>query len=344
MLKWSFLVFFCVTRSVFAQPAMPNGTARPTMSPAPLPSIPRPGYQARQAVPQATQVRALAWDSEFKETSVDNGALSASFVFNATNISSADAIITGTQTSCGCTVAKLPAQPWVLAPGSNGQIQVTINLAGKTGTVNKTVTVLLSNQPPQVVSIKVNIAPPPAMSEDDRARNLQLAKADVQAIFKGTCADCHLTPSRGRLGAGLYDTLCGICHEASPDRRASIVPNLHSLKKPTDYEFWKSVITNGKTNSLMPAFATERGGPLTEGQIHSLAEYLARNISRNYQRPMPVGANFPTNASRLAPVPSIPGLKPLPPLKKQDTVMPPPRPVVPPVTPPPPPPNSGKAQ
>jgi mono/diheme cytochrome c family protein len=53
------------------------------------------------------------------------------------------------------------------------------------------------------------------------------------------------------------------------------------LKKPAGFDFWKNTIANGVTNSLMPAFATANGGPLSEAQINSLADYLDKTIPRN---------------------------------------------------------------
>jgi mono/diheme cytochrome c family protein len=263
----------------------------------------------------------MAWDSVIKEASVTNGVLTASFVFRGTNISATNVIITHTQTSCGCTVAKLPSEPWVLPPGSNGEIEVEVNLAGKVGSIAKGVQVYLTNQPmPIFLTVKVNIAAPPPMSDADRAKNRQVSMSDAQAVFKGSCADCHLTPARGRLGATLFDTLCGVCHEAPPDRRASMVPNLRALNKPTDYEFWMNTISNGKTNSLMPAFSDAHGGPLNQFQINSLVEYLARSFSPT---PAKSPASQTTSASTPVAGQVIPGLKPLPPIKKIAPVAPP---------------------
>ena len=57
-----------------------------------------------------------------------------------------------------------------------------------------------------------------------------------------------------------------------------MVPDLHALKVPTNVEFWQTWISHGKPGSLMPAFSTIDGGPLTEIQIASLANYLAATI------------------------------------------------------------------
>jgi mono/diheme cytochrome c family protein len=98
------------------------------------------------------------------------------------------------------------------------------------------------------------------------------AKADRQAVFKSDCASCHLKKVEGKYGQQLFDAVCAICHEARD--RATMVPDLHNLKVPTNEEFWRTWITIGKPGSLMPAFATSQGGPLNDMQIASLAAYL----------------------------------------------------------------------
>ena len=45
------------------------------------------------------------------------------------------------RTSCGCTVAQLPQQPWTLAPGAGGEVVLTVDLRGKSGVLVKTATI-----------------------------------------------------------------------------------------------------------------------------------------------------------------------------------------------------------
>ncbi|HWD93258.1 MAG TPA: DUF1573 domain-containing protein [Verrucomicrobiae bacterium] len=236
---------------------------------------------ARAATPGSNQ---LAWDSIHKETICKPGQRFAQFTFSVTNVSASDVVIPSTTTSCGCTVARLPSQPWVLKPGASGQIQVSVDLTNKVGTVKKAVFVTISNAPLETLSVTATISllipPPPVMSDADRIRNAQMAKANAQAIFKGDCASCHLVPGQGKTGAALYSAMCGICHDAGI-RQASMVPQLRNLKKPTNFDFWKNTIANGVTNSLMPAFATANGGPLSVAQINSLADYLVKSIPPN---------------------------------------------------------------
>ena len=215
----------------------------------------------------------LVWDSLQKEQTVKPGETMANFVFTVTNTSDSEVVINHVQTSCGCTVAKIPSQPWRLAPHTRGEMGISINLAGKSGTIFKTVTVFSTNPPTKLLMLKVNIPEPADMT---RSRNQSIAFADRQAVFKGDCAKCHFEPAKGKMSADLYAAACAICHEANP--RATMVANLHALNHPTDLAYWKQWITNGKPGSLMPAFAANQGGPLSEEQIDSLARTLVKAV------------------------------------------------------------------
>jgi mono/diheme cytochrome c family protein len=216
----------------------------------------------------------LAWDGESKETNVNANAAVAGFVFNFTNVSSSPIVILNVRPSCGCTTAKLPPLPWTLAPGTNGQMMATVNLAGKSGTLYKSLNVY-TDKGFKTLQLKITILPfvMPKMSEADRAQNVKIATADRQAVFKGDCATCHVQPGEGKYGLALYEADCAICHEG--EHRATMVPDLHALKTPTNIEFWRTWIAHGKPGSLMPAFSTADGGPLSDMQITSLAVVLA---------------------------------------------------------------------
>jgi mono/diheme cytochrome c family protein len=222
----------------------------------------------------------LVWDGTTKETNVTANADTARFVFNFTNLSTNPIVILSVRPSCGCTTAKLPPLPWTLASGSNGQMEATVNLAGKSGTLFKTLA-FNTDKGSKTLLLKIIIQPfvMPTMSEADRARNVKIATADRQAVFKGECASCHVQRGQGLYGKSLYDVDCAICHESQP--RATMVPDLHALKTPTNFEFWRIWIAHGKPGSLMPAFSTVDGGPLSDMQIASIAGYLAEFISSN---------------------------------------------------------------
>jgi mono/diheme cytochrome c family protein len=238
---------------------------------------------------------ALAWDADTKDYTSKPGERYANFTFWFTNTSSAEVTIHSAQSSCFCTVAKLPQQPWRIGPGSNGPIQVTMDLAGKNGTVMKAVTVD-STTGRKTLLVKTTVTPAPAqagasMNEADRSKNMQTALADRQAIFKkAECASCHAEPAKGKSGgAELYAAVCSSCHD-SP-QRASTVPDLRALPHAPDAADWKTWIRYGRAGSMMPAFAQSEGGPLEDRQIVALSEYLVKAMPTRVSAGTPAPAN-----------------------------------------------------
>lgn len=240
---------------------------------------------AENVAPDAPVLNKLVFDSLAKQYNATLTDKMASFSFFVTNTWTNELTIDRVKTSCGCTVAKLPAEPWHLGPGAHGQIDATVNLEGKgAGLLQKTITFYVSSRAnylgARVATVRVDIPAPPApnaLTPEQRQAAMAKAMADPQQIFKDPkCAECHVNQGRNAWGARLYAADCGICHD-SPNR-ASFVPDLHALKVPTSFAYWKSIIANGKPHTLMPAFANTAGGPLTDEEVHSIAEYLARNI------------------------------------------------------------------
>ncbi len=231
----------------------------------------------------------LMFDSETKAYDAKPGQAEAPFVFNLTNVWTNEIVIERTATSCGCTVAKLPQQPWHLKPATYGEIKVTVNLAGKPpGLVQKEVTVYTSVGN-RILTVKVT-NPAVAMTEAQRKANAEKAAKDRQSIFHrgatpdDNCASCHIDKGLGKSGPELYAADCGICHD-SPNR-ASGVPDLQALTavKDTDFDYWKGWISDGgRAGSMMPAFAKSHGGPLSEAEINNLAAYLVLSVSRHRQ-------------------------------------------------------------
>jgi mono/diheme cytochrome c family protein len=241
--------------------------------------MPRPSSAPAIAVPP--NVATLVFDQDVKEYNAKPFETKASFTFHVTNAWTNAITINNVKPSCGCTTANMPHTPWVLQPGEGGLVDANINLAGKMGSITKTLQ-FFTTVGARVATLKVNIPAPPsanAMSAMDRKAAMAQAAVDPQAIFKGDCVSCHVEKGRTALGEALYVADCGICHESS--HRESIVPDLHALKTPTNFEYWKNVIVFGKAHTLMPAFAISQGGPLTDQQVLSLAGYLSRVLSHN---------------------------------------------------------------
>jgi mono/diheme cytochrome c family protein len=232
---------------------------------------------------QVGGVQGLVWEKESMEATLKSGERYTHFSFWFTNTSSSEVAIHNARSSCFCTVARLPEQPWRIAPGASGPIQVSMDLAGKSGTVMKAVTVETSAGN-KTLMVKTTIPTPAtsagnaSMVDADRLKNMQTALADRQAVFKkAECASCHAEPAKGKTdGAELYAAVCHSCHD-SP-HRASSVPDLRALNHPTDAEHWRKWVTYGRAGSMMPAFAQAEGGPLDDRQINALVDYLAKAI------------------------------------------------------------------
>ena len=277
----------------------------PAVAPNPLLA---PAPAVAPAPTQITNPGALAFDAEQKDYAAKAGEAAANFTFTLTNVSSSEVLVNKVTTSCGCTVAKLPEQPWHLASGSNGPINVTVDLRGKSGTIMKSVTVdSTAGMKQLLVRVTIPVVPliAPATNSMDRTRNLALAQADRQAVFKSDCAECHVKPAIGKLGKDLYVGACAVCHDA--EHRATMVPDLRVLKHPDTREYWAYAIAEGKANSLMPAFAQKSGGILTEQQVLSLVDYMVTDFPKDTNSvvhaplPVPVSIGKPNPQANAGP-------------------------------------------
>lgn len=90
----------------------------------------------------------------FYETNFDFGTIPddkvVKHVFKLKNTGKAPLMIARTDVSCGCTVPSYSQEP--IAPGQDGEITVTFNPKGKSGTQHKNV-IVHSNAEPEAVSI-----------------------------------------------------------------------------------------------------------------------------------------------------------------------------------------------
>jgi mono/diheme cytochrome c family protein len=281
--------------------------------------IPAPAQPIIPPHLQVVDASILKWDADSKEAKSKPGDVNVPFTFWFTNVSSGEIAIKSTRTSCGCTVAKLPQTPWNIPAGSNGPIEVTMNVQNKGGVIQKSVTVETSAGV-KTLLVKVDIAPPtnavatpaqlaaPAMGDTERLKNMQLALADRQVVFKNAeCASCHAEPAKGKIdGQQLYAAVCTVCHDSL--HRAALVPDLRTLKHPTGADHWRKWITYGRPGSMMPAFAKNEGGILDDQQINALVEYMVRHFPSAAQ-PATRSASLQTapgvNAAGVAPTPKV---------------------------------------
>jgi mono/diheme cytochrome c family protein len=219
----------------------------------------------------------VAWDSVDKSVTVNSGEPASKLNFSLTNISADPVTLLQAPSSCGCTVPKLPPMPWVIAPGEAGSFEVNMNLAGKSGTVIKTIS-FGTDKGTKHLLVRTTINPTPSTAGQpmgSREMNQQLALQDRQAVFKGDCATCHANTAN-KMGKELYTSICGVCHEA--EHRASSVPDLKVARIERNKDYWHNWISNGRAGSMMPAFAKSAGGILDDAQIKSLVEHLSQTM------------------------------------------------------------------
>jgi len=313
------LVFLCPDAPSPASAEEQPGAVPPPRVVTPPVLSPAPVFFPPAAPASLLSLTHLVADADSKSITAKPGEVSVNFTFTLSNLAAVPITITALRTSCGCTAAKVPPLPWLLPPGTNGTIEVAMNLVGKMGTFAKTVTVMSSagdktltvsvTMPPAALPPAVSLSPPlhaaavrgvavppgvnpPApTSNAERERNLLLAKADRQAVFKGECAKCHAEPALGKSGRELYVAVCGICHDDG--HRASVVPDLQALKFKPNAQYWRTWITFGKAATMMPGFAQAEGGPLTAEQINSLVVYLGKDFLTAVPAPPPPLAGVP---------------------------------------------------
>jgi cytochrome c553 len=263
-----------VWRRIFQTTDRQGNTIYETQEITTVPPVHLPDFSGAQKSPVDGL---LIWSGSDRETNVPATSVLANFIFNFANVSSNSLSILDVHPSCGCTTVQLPSLPWSIPAGGHGRFSAVVHFEGKSGTLFKTIRVS-TDRGSKTLLLKINIEPAIAMdpSVAARAQGLMVAKADRQAVFNGDCASCHRRHGDGKYGNALYDADCGICHEG--EHRATMVPDLHALKVPTSEAFWLEWIAHGKPGSLIPAFSRNDGGPLTDKQITSLADYLSAAI------------------------------------------------------------------
>ena len=238
------------------------------------------------ATVEALPANALTWDTTEQRRTVNTTEEPVLLRFQMTNTSREPVVIEKVNTSCGCTTTETREMPFTLAPGDTESLQVSMNVAGKYGNVTKSLlvqgsqatwTLLVTAELPPAADVDsvTGVSKGVAMSARSRGKNIELAQADRQAVFHGDCARCHTDYAKEQFGKDLYQGACEICHDA--EHRASMVPDLRIMDESRDAAYWREHITDGVEGTLMPAFAKEKGGILSDEQIESLVKYLVEH-------------------------------------------------------------------
>jgi cytochrome c553 len=173
--------------------------------------------------------------------------------------------VTGTYTSCGCTVAKLSKR--FLKSGESMDLLVTVDTAMKQGKVSKEIFVNSNDPHRAVASLKVSM--------DVADAHIGMTEAKMAKIFTSEkCAYCHVMPGVGLMGGDLFEADCAMCHGKAA--KGAVGPALVGpYKNPAYAAHMRQVIAQGsKTRRTMPGFSSTAGGPLNDVQIDSLVGYL----------------------------------------------------------------------
>jgi hypothetical protein len=101
----------------------------------------------------------LVFAREVESAWITNGAPEANYIFAFTNVGAAIITITNVALSCGCTTVDHPPLPWRLPPGAAARLPVTLEVAGRTGSVVKTVQ-LRTDQGCKTLVIRAEVQPP----------------------------------------------------------------------------------------------------------------------------------------------------------------------------------------
>ena len=109
-------------------------------------------------------------DIKFEEETHDFGRITqgekVSFGFKFKNTGSSNLIISSASGSCGCTVPEYPKKP--IAAGEEATINVVFSSEGKSGIVEKSVTLVTNCEPStRIIYIKANIIVPTSANSNE---------------------------------------------------------------------------------------------------------------------------------------------------------------------------------
>ena len=97
----------------------------------------------------------LTWDALAKAHNAKPGEQDVGFEFLFQNKTAGEIRIKRADSSCGCTVARLPKLPWIITAGQKGGIPVTMDISGKTGVITKTITIVTDKG---IIPLKARVA------------------------------------------------------------------------------------------------------------------------------------------------------------------------------------------
>ncbi|MDX8396734.1 MAG: DUF1573 domain-containing protein [Mariprofundaceae bacterium] len=160
------------------------------------------------------------------------------------------------ESSCGCTTAEPEMK--ILAAGAFTLLHVEVDSFGKRGDIRKSITVTDQKGRETTAWLSMHV------KKNSHTMDIK------RSIFDGKCAACHVAPALGKsLGKDIYTAVCEMCHGV--DAQGAYAPSLRSYEADI---VLATVISNGTGTHHMPAFAQDLGGPLSQKQINTLAQWI----------------------------------------------------------------------
>ena len=145
-------------RAIIVAPAGSEVTNSPVVSPPTFQGISRALTMPTSPTLELPQ-GVLTFDREMAVLTVTNGDPEARFLFYFTNTSPVQIAITNVAVACGCTAVDLPPLPWKLNPGETGRLPVTLEVAGKSGEITKSLQVR-TERGMKTIFVKADVNPP----------------------------------------------------------------------------------------------------------------------------------------------------------------------------------------
>jgi len=160
------------------------------------------------------------------------------------------------ESSCGCTTVEPETR--MLSAGSFTPLHIEVDTLGKRGDVRKSITMTDQFGNKSTAWLRLHVKRNPHVMGENRS------------IFDGKCAACHVAPAKGKvLGPDIYMAVCVMCH--GEGAKGAYAPSLLEINNE---DVLSELIANGTGTHHMPAFAQEKGGPLTQKQISVLAKWI----------------------------------------------------------------------
>lgn len=113
--------------------------------------------KAELAHAESGKLAVVKFDNATHDFGTIAAGVKAEHTYKFTNTGTADLIISDAKASCGCTVPNYTKEP--VKPGGTGEVSVVFDSAGKSGNVEKTVTLTLNTEKgSEVLNFKANIS------------------------------------------------------------------------------------------------------------------------------------------------------------------------------------------